>query len=448
MPIPDQRKPKVELTELKLGENSTVDAGDNPPALIALVKREGAEDASPGAGGDAAPVDKGPAPADPPAATPVVVAPAPEPSAPTFWDRMKRWVSKDHFGSMPRTTNQIIASEEFEQGFFKLRMAFLQSVDSILESAPIDELAGMLADTGTQFAEKARALSDAASVDAAKRAELDVILGILETPVGAELAKREGFMAAVRRLDEFNFGAQASEGDAAPSTKEEEMPVTLAEAMKALDGKGIDANAMQTIKAALFDKAAAFTGGEQTADKAAAPAAPVAVGGVDIAAIVKAAVAESTKGMAEELTQLRKVQKTNTYLAKAKELRVPGREFDSIAKQLEAAYGVSEDNGKELEATLKGLTAQVAQSSNMTKQIGRALGVDDQPGSAEQALAKHGAEIRKTVTKEVNGVQVRLTKEQAEAQAVKEHPELYNQYLDEHPHQTAMGGGVVFATDD
>jgi hypothetical protein len=375
-----------ELVNLEVDEGSPVDKGDNPGAKIVLVKN------APGGDGVFARL-KG------------------------VWDR---FVRKDYGSemeaSLPRTTSQIMAANQFMQDFCTLKMAFIQSIRSIMESAPAESMGPLLKKSVEEFSAGAADLAKAAGIT--KSAELDAILKDMQD-TAAVAEKRDSFASAVEKLGAYGEPHNSPVPDQGGGTTDKEQGMEKAAITFEAALKGISDPA---VKAAI----------EAELAKAKQPvAAPViAAAAPTLSDEVTKRLEKAEKDAAEAKAQVAKLEAERLdgeFLAKAKSFQVPGMDHASVAKTLKDAYGVSADAGKSMEQAYAALTAQVKQSNAIFKSIGRA-GIPPNGGSDAsphlQLVAK-AAEIQK--------VDPKMTKEQAYRTAAQQNPGLYRAAINNEP---------------
>lgn len=369
---------KVELTELEILEGSPVGKGDNPPAVISFWKS---------AGGGPSLLEK----------------------VKALWARMTKGgdyppmmgemkcqhgMKKDECPEccmnmdleQPRTVGQILAMKEFGEAFYALKEAFAQSISSIMEMAPAEQMGALLSQTVAEFNDRAGAL--AATIQGTqKSADLTKVLDVLAKSVGDQ----DAFAVAVEQLEGFNQ----------PKTKEKKMDPSV----------------------------------EKT-DPELAPIAP---------APAPTPAPEVTKAMQDMTKQLEDAKKDaadaralvlkmeaeridQEFMAKAKTLAVPGLTLDEVSKSLRMAHQANPEVGAQIERAFAALAAQVQKNDQLTKVIGRAGDPPAGTMTAYAELTKKAEEIRKADPK--------LTKEQAFVRAGQMYPALKEQAI--HNEETAV----------
>lgn len=310
-----------ELVNLSIEESSGVDAGDNPEAHVAMLKakHEAEQRAQQGAnvgvfGG--------------------------------IIGKLKKWAGVDvakgkdaekDYGGTPMTVGQLMAVQTFKEQFWKLRMAFVESMYSIMENSPADKMGELMAQSAAEFSAEATKLSQGLRKD--KRAELAGIIeqmaGSLADPVLPQ-SKRAALVGAIEKLEGFEFvtdehAGDGGAGDDVTNNKEN----TMSTAIK---------NVVTTTPAAEpseFEKK--MTAGLEAMQKS-----------VDDANKRAEKAEKANADLSETVKALQARESTSSYMAKARDLNVPGRTVDEVAEALRTAYGVDEKTGKMVEATLAG----------------------------------------------------------------------------------------------
>lgn len=404
-PIKDgNRVADSELVDLKLGESSGVDRGDNPEAHVMLLKQKAAEEAAAAAG-------------------------KPE----GFWTRVKRWVgvSKD-MGSMqgPRTVDEIMMAQEFQEEFCELRYAFIESVYSILDGSPAGEMADKILATVNQFAARAKALcadmSAGPGTENAKR--LSVLLESLQVAARdtGDVGKRAPFAAVLKDLEEFGFVPERVSAEKQQPVSEEDLMNPRAKLMESLKTapeavRNAALQAFDDAQKAATDSAAAQAASSDTA-KALKELSE------KLAASEKRA-EETNKALLEEVGKLRDQAADAEFINKVRSMDLPV-DTAKVAKVLRAAHAVSKENGAALEEVLTACSEQSQFVKFVQKQVGvaadnkgaRTPGPGAGQASATDAMEKRAQEIQQASQK--NGTP--LTAQQAFKRAMDENPALAN----------------------
>lgn len=342
--------PTVELVDLEVLEGSPVDKGDNPPAVISFWKGAGLMD-----------------------------------RMKAVWARMTKGSAEKMYDGphtemeQPRTVGQILAMKEFAEAFYALKGAFAQSVSSIMEMAPAEQMGSMLTQTVAEFNERASAL--AASIEGTqKSADLTGLLKSLEGAVGDQ----EAFAQAVEKLEGFEPMEKAMA---------EQKPVT--------------------------PETPAVT----PASEVTAPTAEVIKAQQELAEVTKR-LADAEKVAADAKSQVAKMEDERVakeFLEKADKLDVPGLTKDEVAKSLKTTHLASAEAGATLERAYAAMAAQVKKNDQITKSIGSAGNPADNQLTAHGQLVMKADELRKQDPK--------LTKEQAFVRAGQMYPALKEQAI-------------------
>jgi len=383
----EERQAFFALTGLSIEEGSFVDKGDNPEAHILLVKAYKDLDE-----GDRAKLTP---------ATREFLENAP--ARKTWLDRAKGFfglVQKEDMG--PKTTAQILAEDEFRRKFFDLRMAFTESVGSILQmpvamSEERSAMAEMMNQTVAEFAEKAGELTgELGKRDPSAAGELAGILDALARSVskGGD-ANRGPFAQAMEDLEHFEFPAKT-----APATEDnvpaEKTNPTLSDLVAKI-GSEDDQKAMNDaidakVKAAVDEALKAAEGAEPTGDDPAKKAAEL---GAQLPPEFQAQFSElltTVKSQTEKLSSLEEAQTAQTYLTKAQSIAADaGLDLAETADSLRKAYEVSTEYGAQLEKQLRALAEQV----KLTKTLGNAGAFPVEKNTGEEKLEKLARDIAK-----------------------------------------------------
>lgn len=338
----------------------------------------------------------------------------------------KRWVIRK---MEPRTTRQLLDQRSFDEEFWKLRWAYQDSVWSILEMSPGDEMMKLMASTTKEFVEEAKALSDDMEKShPEEREELVSILDELEDAV-KEVSpdSREHFAKAVEKLQKFDPpNVELKEGDAVKNAKKS----ALEEAVKNLPAD----QAKAILDAAKKDAPDDDGPGEADPAPGAAPdPAPASKGVLD--PTVKAAleamekrVVAAEKSAADSEAETRKLRNEATAKARVEKARswgIAGVDDDDIGLLIAVCDGdiePSEKSAEALERFAKAMAAQTSKGARILKQVGSAGGAD-----TEKSARKEAAEAVAELMKAAPGV----TEAQAYADVYEGNPDLQERVEDE-----------------
>lgn len=388
MTIKSTNAATAELKDLTIEEGSPVDDGDNPPAKIAMMKGKG---------------DDGTTTVEPGSDEEATKA-----ARDGFWTRLKKWagvsISKDGYGP-PRTVGQIVAMDEFRDKFWKLRMAFVDSMNSILQgSADTEQMNGMMAQSVKEFSDMCTAM--AKPLGATKARELAAIIGDMSTAtVAGGTSKRRDFVGAMQRLEDFDF----SPGADAP---------TPADETNNADKENTMSNKTEKTTAGVEAIMAKLSPDERKVMEDAIKAAPVpAPAKVEEDPALKGASPELLKrmqNMEAELAAMKDKDTDGTFTAKARALDVPGADVADVAKQLRNANTAGGSAAVELlEKTLRALSAQARKGNLLMEKMGIAgkrTETTGGPSTADELVKQKAEELRKSNPK--------LTAEQAYARVI------------------------------
>lgn len=384
------KKPTVLLTELELDEKSLVDRGDNPPAKVLTWKGFG------GAG---------------------VFE-----RLKAAWARITKADKLEKDGEMyapvPRTTSEIMAMQEFEEQFCDLRQAFMQSIYSIMQSAPSEEMTALLAKTVQEFNAAATAMVKTSS--ATKSAEL---IGLLEKIVASVSTDSMTFTESIEKLAAVTFETEptqeptvpvpAIKGDGADpvstNNQGENMSakaITLEEAVKGIT----DPAAKAIIQAELAKAAPQKTDAEKAAEAEKSLPEDIRKQMSDL----RAANAASNERIAKMEAEKREAE----MLTKAAKFTIAGKDSAWVAKSLSDAHAVSKEAGEGMESVFAAITAQTLANDKLTKSIGAA---------GEGAFADNDAHVQLTTkAKELQKADPKLSSAQAYVRAGEMFPALKN----------------------
>jgi hypothetical protein len=347
----EPKKPKLELTNLTIKEGSVVDSGDNPEAHVMLMKRD--QEISDG-----------------------------------VWTRLKKWASSKMGGeymAAPRTTAQILAAEAFREEFLKLRMAFVESVQSILELAVPEQIGDLMSKSVAEFSSKASEMS--ARLEYGKRSELGGIIVEMSDALKDRAAmKRDEFVSAIEKLEKFDFvdghaGTGGAPSDDLTTNQEEDSHMSTTKK---------DAPAALTLSAALEKmdpEARKLVEAELSAAK------PV----VDE---TNKKLLAAIEAMQAEIAKLREEKSDEEFVTKARKISIPGAKIQEVADVLKTAYGLSKESGEKMERILLAQAAQSNLAAKVLKQYGQATGArSDSAGTAHEQLLAKADDIRKSEPK-------------------------------------------------
>lgn len=386
-----KNQPRFRILNGVVNEVSFVDKGDNPGAPVRFFKRAGGEAGEP----------------DPPLEDDLVIE-LDEPGA----SRLGKLAAI--FKSVPppftvRTTAEILASERFRDEFWKLRSAFLQSVDTILDLAPGEEMAAALGKTVGEFTARARELTDDVTKGHPNLGQdlLDILDRLDQTVAGkgADVTKRhEDFEKALADLEGFEPPDPPEEDMARPKK-------TLSKRVTEILAK-MDEGVRKELEEALAEEAAATPPAPAEGDPAPAaegePAAPAAAApegepaetekvlkGLDpeARALVEKAIAKAEKAE-KKADDLEKAAKEASYLQKAKDMGIEGVEKAKIVKTFHAAEKIGGEEGEAIVDTLKALSAQAKKGGVLMDSIGK-FTPDAAEGDAEAAIVKGAKDLQK-----------------------------------------------------
>lgn len=331
-----------------------------------------------------------------------------------FIAKLREWggvvAQKMGFGA-PRTLNQILAAEEFNEQFWKLRWAFVDSVESIMCCADPAQMADMMATTARQFNEQVKGLIARMSAgDADKAKALGALLDRMTAEAdalkeaGGVAEKRAPLTLTLQELDAFDFPVPTA--DAAGDTGE---PNTTEDAMTtAKTTPPAQDNTAETLKAMQTQMAEMATALKASTDANAA-----------LAKRLESAEAKSN-ALEADLVKEKGDKQDATFMAKAKKLAVGDNEV--VKDCLKTAYGVSAAAGQKLEGLLEACSKQ---SRLLEKYTGKVVGLGHQdaedgargaPLTANDEVNEKAAALMKENTK--------LTKAAARKQVMDADPEL------------------------
>lgn len=384
------KSPTAELKDLIIEEGSPVDDGDNPPAKIAMLKGKN------GAGADTTTVEPGAEDEE-----------AKKAARDGLFTRLKKWagvnVLKNGYGP-PRTVGQILAVDEFREKFWKLRMAFMDSMNSILEgSTDTEQMNGLLAQSVSEF--NMRCAEMAKPLGASKARELAAIIADMATATaGGTSTKRREFVGAMQRLEEFDFSPAADAATPADETNNTEKEHNMSN--KTETPAGVDAimaklspDERKTVEAH-FKAAPAVVAPKAEDDPALKGASPELL--------------KRMQTMEAELAAMKDKDTDGTFTAKARALDVPGVDVGDVAQQLRDAHKAGGTAAVErLEKTLRALGSQAKRGAILMEKMGIAGKRHETtggPATADELVKQKAEELRKSNPK--------LTAEQAYAKVI------------------------------
>lgn len=374
--MPD-RRPMFQLEDLTIEEGSLVDKGDNPEAHVMLFKRaEGKKEET-----------------------------VSDEKKKTFFEKLKAWVGKTE----PRTTSEILAEDNFREEFFKARMAFMDSVHSILDGADRDQMGPLLQQSVQEFSSIARELTaqmTKAAPDAAK--DLSSILDRMVAAVSIqgvndpnEVSKRAEFAGALEDLERFEVPSDVGKAEETKMPEPTSHTKSFEELLKGIEDEDTR-KAFAAAHTAELEKAKAskpkppFMDDEDKEEekdgkKKSAPS--------DLPESVQKAMEAMQKQNADLAAKVAKLEDEKaeaSFVAKAREMAgdvaIDVNELGSILK---TAHESDPATAEKLEGMVKGLIAQAAKGQALTDSIGSAGGGRGAPTGPEAELEKKAEEIRK-----------------------------------------------------
>lgn len=392
---------RYELTELEINEGSLVDKGDNPEAHVRLFKMEDGEEAH--------------EPAQDEPATPEVSKG--KGVLRKLWERIAGTGTEEVAKDYARTTAEILRSDRLEHDFAKLRLAFMESVDSILECAEGAEMAGLLETAVSEFnAEAGRITAD---IGKASQDSADELRGILDAMIDSvskgdnEAPRpevRAEFAKAVADLEAFEV-PKAPQEEKESMTTEKNLDSVLA-ALPEGDRAIIDA---ELAKIGHDGKKKPYAGKEEEEeDEMKKSAEPSNVEKRMIELEKRAELAEA------KVAALVEKERSAEFLEVAKRLVPGGVDHADLGAALKTASDFDPDFGANLEKLFGALGAQVEKSS-LFSVVGSEAPVGKSSGSdAHAKLEARAAELKKSA----NDRGERMTSAEAYDLAMNENPQL------------------------
>jgi hypothetical protein len=355
---------KYELSDLEIFESSLVDSGDNPEAHVKLFKA--AEDVSEESSSEES-TEKS----------------HPKNILKKVWEWVAGAPDNEVVSKMgpPRTTGEILRSQQFETDFSKLRAAFMESVDSILEYAESAEVSALLQKAVQEFSDEASSMtSEIAKREPCKADSFRKIVDQMGAVVSnnndaAEREIRAEFAKAVAALDAFEVPKTVQKESEEMTTEkidETESGVTAGEV-------NVEAQNETQVEASVqADTATVET--EKNADSVAFEKRMVELE-------KRAANAES------KLAVMVEKERTAEFIQKAKAIVPGGIDHAELGDALKSAHGHSQQEGERLEKLFSALGAQVEKGS-LFKVVGSDAPVG-KSGNAHVELENIAKEILK-----------------------------------------------------
>ena len=428
------KKPEVELTNLKLNEFSTVDQGDNPEAHIVMTKRD--EDA-----------DK--AGKKPEAKTGHTMKPEEEDKADmgvdgkkpkkeedkgmgrkkSLWERFSDAVGLTRKGprtvseilgnaafeagfeeAHKRSTSEILQADEMRQGFFKVQMALMQSINEIMMEAEPQEMAPMLSKTVSEFgSEIDNLMSEIGKRDEKSALKLTSILDRMSAAVSNEgempadkLAEFEDALADLEK--DFEFPHETS--------PEVEMTEKIDNFLKSVTAEELELLREKVTPAADTTKTADEGTSEDDIMKSLPPEVAKMVTDAQATAAKALADAEALKAAAQEAEDIEKVR----------EWGIAGANVKDVAKMI----GEARKNGT-LEETEKTLRALAAQAEKGREFLESNIGSNAQETESSKSIESMAKELMAETNKSLGRGERPLTFQQAYVKVLHANPGLYDQ---------------------
>lgn len=321
-------KPRFKLEDLSIDEGSLVDEGDNPEAHIKLFK----------------------------------LAPTSKAEAPVF---------------AARTTAEILAERAFSDDFWKLRCAYVDSVQGILAMVEPSQMGGALDRTTSEFTSAVGELI--ASVGKLSSSFAAKLRGAMEQIKVAAAADPDSgaITKAVAALDGYapdNMEDNVSQKNATPPALK-----TADEIIAALPD-----DQRAAIVAQLDAAKASEASAKADAEKARAEVSKAAA---DEAAVMSAALTKRLADTEATLAKMKDEALTAQFVAKAKEIGAGPTE--DVATLLKSAFGRDPKEGELLERTLRALATQVRKGALFS-----VVGSDSRDGATD-AEGRLDAEAKK-----------------------------------------------------
>lgn len=324
----EEQKPTSILEDLTIEEGSLVDKGDNPGAHIMLFKMKKDQE-----------------------------------KTETLLQKLARWVKfgKDEHASA-LTMQEIIRDRDYMDEFYKLKDAFSQSISSILDYSEGQEMVDKLRETVDQFSNSAMDLADRIyKNDHQDHEKIFQILSDLKTAIDGDGAIDRGrFAKAAAQLDQIELTAPEK---ADHQTEEEEEKTEMEKEELKTDLPVEDPQVEKSDK-------------------------------TDVSEIQKQmqAMKSELEQARETVAKLENERNQAAYIAKAREMAVPGVEVSEMAEIVKAA-DMNKETGEKILNVINALASQVKAKDNLLfKSIGSA-GTSD-PNSASVRLENAAREIQ------------------------------------------------------
>lgn len=369
------KSPESELVQLVIEEGSAVDAPDNPPAKVALVKNKDGKTVPPSSEPDGGGLFVG------------------------FMAKARKWAGLDESVAVgkgyeaPRTVGQIMAMDEFREKFWKARMALVESMNSILECAAPNEVGPLMAKSTSEFTALVNSLGQ--NMTPEKRLEIAAIITRMTGSLKDQQAvKRRELVGAVESLEEFSFTpvfSQAATDAASPAVetnKESPMSVKAEAGATTLESvlAKMNPEERKLVEDELAAKAAKVEPKEDVTLKDASPE-----------------ILKRLDAMASEIKELRADKAVNEIAQKARRIArdVPSLNVQDIQDQLNDAHKSGGKEGLErAERMLSGLAAMARKGAVLQETTGRARtlkGLGDQaPTTADDLVSVKARELMKS----------------------------------------------------
>lgn len=313
-----------------------------------------------------------------------------------------------------RTTSQIMNARALDEALYRAKAAFSQSVYTILDLAPVDELASLLAKTAQEFKDEIDAAL-AGSTEAMKAAPQAIAscIDALEAIQKSDLTDDVSRAALRARFSTKENPTMTEQKPAAsPPAADANNAPALQDAAKALDAltpeqrAAIDAMVearTEAAKAAALDAETAKRAGEATAARL-------------------ADVEKQNKAIEAELQTLRAEKEAAMFAEKARRLSV-GQSIDDVAECLKTAWRAGEEHGKRLEAVLASFRAIAKQGRDvLTAPSGIASKSNDADAAGLDATEAHAR--LESLARDSMKAAPEMNFHSAYAKALRAHPKL------------------------
>lgn len=399
------RIPKVQLTNLKLNEFSTVDAGDNPEAHIVLTKRQEEEDDVPQTKSLFAKIVsaiKGEHPREPRTFNEIL-------GSADFQKATKEY--------MGRTTGQILAQDELRSGMWKVQNALTESVQEILMFAQPEDMASKLSDSVKEFGDHIEMLmGDLRKRDSASASKIASILDQMSAAVSTEgempAEKLASFEDALASLEKIELPAAVEE-----TRKENKMPQpNFNEVLAKLDPSEAD-----TIKTHLDEavKSAVASALEEAKKSVDDDDGDVLKG---LTPEARAVVAKARKDAADAVAKAEKLESANkrsSMVAKARKMDA-GVDVEKMADVLELIDVADTEKAQSAETVITALIEQAKKGRELLTQTKGRTVVETEASKSIETMAK-----------ELQSKDPSMTFQKAYAAVLKANPAMYDEYREE-----------------